>query len=131
MKRVAASLLLVAGATLAVPSVVAETTTKKAVSKIPRTRRVGDVINDTDVGFRVTVTTRGWKRIAPGRNSSESDMEFSSRHSEDWAIVFVMEDGVARARPVETGISDQERIEILAGIDADCDVIVGPFRELD
>ena len=35
------------------------------------------------------------------------------------------------ARPVETGISDQERIEILAGLDADDTVIVGPFRSLD
>ena len=32
-------------------------------------------------------------------------------------VVFVMDDGVAMARPVETGISDQERIEILDGLD--------------
>ncbi len=46
-------------------------------------------------------------------------------------VVFVMEDGTAQARPVETGISDQERIEIRVGLDAKDTVIVGPFRSLD
>lgn len=46
-------------------------------------------------------------------------------------VVFVVEDGVARARPVRTGISDQEHVEILAGIGPDDDVIIGPFRTLD
>jgi HlyD family secretion protein len=46
-------------------------------------------------------------------------------------VVFVMENGQAHARPVGTGISDQERIEILAGIDSKATVIVGPFRTLD
>ncbi len=46
-------------------------------------------------------------------------------------IVFVMVEGEARARPVKTGISDQERIEILEGIAPEDDVIVGPFRVLD
>jgi hypothetical protein len=46
-------------------------------------------------------------------------------------VVFVMRQGVAHARPVETGISDEDRIEILDGIDEDDIVIVGPFRTLD
>jgi HlyD family secretion protein len=46
-------------------------------------------------------------------------------------IVFVLDNGVARARPVQTGISDQERIEILGGITPEEEVIVGPFRTLD
>ena len=46
-------------------------------------------------------------------------------------IVFVMVNGEARARPVQTGISDQERIEILEGSGPEDDVIVGPFRVLD
>ncbi len=45
--------------------------------------------------------------------------------------VFVLDHGVARARPVETGISDLERIEIKSGIGPDDTVIVGPFRALD
>ncbi len=46
-------------------------------------------------------------------------------------IVFVMEGGVARARPVETGISDERRVEILSGLKPTDNVITGPFRALD
>jgi len=46
-------------------------------------------------------------------------------------IVFVLEGGVARARPVETGISDERRVEILSGLTSGDRVIVGPFRVLD
>jgi HlyD family secretion protein len=46
-------------------------------------------------------------------------------------IVFVVEAGVARARPVETGLSDERRIEVLSGVDPDDHVVVGPFRALD
>ncbi len=46
-------------------------------------------------------------------------------------LVFVNEAGVARARPVETGISDERRVEILDGLDPDSRVITGPFRALD
>ncbi len=46
-------------------------------------------------------------------------------------VVFVMENGEARARPVQTGISDQEQIEILDGLGPQDAVIVGPFRVLD
>ena len=46
-------------------------------------------------------------------------------------VVFVMENGEAHARPVQTGISDQERIEILDGLGPQDAVIVGPFRVLD
>lgn len=46
-------------------------------------------------------------------------------------IVFIDENGVARARPVETGISDERRVEILSGLKPGERVIVGPFRALD
>jgi HlyD family secretion protein len=46
-------------------------------------------------------------------------------------IVFVAENGQARARPVETGISDERRVEILSGLKPTDRVVVGPFRALD
>lgn len=70
---------------------------------------------------------RDWIKQQPV-TPSEKGKELSTRYVK---VVFVMEDGIAHARPVDTGISDQERIEILGGIDEDCDVIVGPFRVLD
>jgi HlyD family secretion protein len=46
-------------------------------------------------------------------------------------VVFVLEQGVARARPVETGLSDERRVEIVSGLGPDDRVVVGPFRTLD
>jgi HlyD family secretion protein len=46
-------------------------------------------------------------------------------------LVFVLEAGVARARPVETGISDERRVEVLWGLKPEDRVITGPFRALD
>jgi HlyD family secretion protein len=46
-------------------------------------------------------------------------------------IVFVVEGSVVRARPVETGISDERRVEIIGNLTANEQVVVGPFRVLD
>jgi HlyD family secretion protein len=46
-------------------------------------------------------------------------------------IVFVLDGDAVRARPVRTGLSDERRIEILWGLEADEQVVVGPFRVLD
>ncbi len=46
-------------------------------------------------------------------------------------LVFVVENGVARFRPVETGLSDERRVEILDGLPPGTRVVVGPFRSLD
>ena len=42
-----------------------------------------------------------------------------------------IDEGVARARPVETGLSDEKRVEILSGVQSEDRLIVGPFRALD
>ncbi len=61
---------------------------------------------------------------SPGETARDGEMRYAK-------VVFVWEDGVARARPVETGISDERRVEILSGLGPDDRVIVGPFRALD
>jgi HlyD family secretion protein len=61
---------------------------------------------------------------SPGEKATEAEARYIT-------IVFVIEGGVARARPVETGISDERRVEVLSGLDRDDRVIVGPFRALD
>ncbi len=45
-------------------------------------------------------------------------------------VVFVVEDGRALARQVETGLSSDTRIEILSGIEEGTKVVSGPFRAL-
>jgi HlyD family secretion protein len=46
-------------------------------------------------------------------------------------VVFVVEDGKARARLVTTGISDENRVEILAGLNPGETIVAGPYRIFD
>lgn len=45
-------------------------------------------------------------------------------------VVYVLEDGFARARPVKTGVSDLTDTVILEGLEAGDAIITGPFRVL-
>jgi HlyD family secretion protein len=45
-------------------------------------------------------------------------------------LVFVVEDGVARARPVETGLASETEIEVLSGVKKGDLVVEGPYRTL-
>lgn len=58
----------------------------------------------------------------------EANVDRNSRYLK---VVFAVENGVAIARPVETGLSDERHIEIRSGITPETPVIVGPFRVLD
>ncbi|MBM4091393.1 MAG: efflux RND transporter periplasmic adaptor subunit [Planctomycetes bacterium] len=70
---------------------------------------------------------RDWVASQP-ETPSEKGKDESVRYVK---VVFVVKDGKAVVRPVKTGISDAERIEIESGLDADDTVIAGPFRALD
>jgi HlyD family secretion protein len=74
-----------------------------------------------------TPAVREWA-ARNARSTSEKTQEADLRYIK---IVFVVEGAVARARPVETGLSDERRVEILSGIQPNDKVIVGPFRALD
>ena len=74
-----------------------------------------------------TAEVRAWcerNAHSPGERAREGKTRYVK-------TVFVVERGVARARPVETGLSDERRVEILWGLTPDDRVIVGPFRTLD
>jgi len=45
-------------------------------------------------------------------------------------VVFVMDGGLARQVPVETGLSDTTHVEIVSGLDSSERVVTGPYREL-
>ena len=42
--------------------------------------------------------------------------------------VFILNNGIAQWNPVKTGIQDNRFIEIVSGLDASADVIVGPYQ---
>jgi len=74
-----------------------------------------------------TPSVRAWAERnarSPGEKAQEAELRYIK-------IVFVAEAGVARARPVETGLSDERKVEILSGLKPGESVIVGPFRTLD
>jgi HlyD family secretion protein len=74
-----------------------------------------------------TPAVRSWAERA-ARSPGERARDAETRYVK---IVFVVEDGVARAHPVETGLSDERRVEIRSGLEPTDRVIVGPFRALD
>ena len=45
-------------------------------------------------------------------------------------VVFVLEDGTAMQREIETGLSDTTHVEIVAGVEEGEEVVTGPYREL-
>lgn len=74
-----------------------------------------------------TPSVRAWAERnarSPGEKAQEAELRYIK-------IVFVIEGGIARARPVETGLSDERKVEILSGLKPDEPVVVGPFRTLD
>jgi HlyD family secretion protein len=74
-----------------------------------------------------TPEVRSWadrNAKSPGEKSTEAELRYVK-------IVFVLEGDVARARPVEIGLSDERRVEILSGLKPGDKVVVGPFRALD
>lgn len=70
---------------------------------------------------------RAWLEKAP-KSPGEKAVEVDARYVK---IVFVVEGTEVHARPVETGLSDERRIEILSGLKAGERVVIGPFRALD
>ena len=69
---------------------------------------------------------------ADGKGSSGKDSsgKNSSGKDKDVKVVFVIEDGKARQRPVQTGISDETHVELSSGVKPGEQVITGPYRTL-
>ena len=74
-----------------------------------------------------TPAVRAWAEghaRSPGEKAREAEARYIP-------VVFVLDGGTARAVPVETGLTDERRIEIRSGLKPADRVIVGPFRALD
>lgn len=56
--------------------------------------------------------------------------EGGASDDEEIKVVFVIEDGKARQRPVETGISDETHVELRSGVKPGETVVTGPYRTL-
>jgi HlyD family secretion protein len=74
-----------------------------------------------------TPLMREWAERAvrsPGEKARDAEVRYLK-------VMFVVEGDVARARPIDVGLSDERRVEVRSGVDADQRVIVGPFHALD
>ncbi len=70
----------------------------------------------------------------PAEREAEKELEKKTRkrktEEEMVEVVFVVEDGIARMRPVKVGLSDENYYEVLEGLHEGEEVITGPFRIL-
>jgi HlyD family secretion protein len=74
-----------------------------------------------------TPEVRAWAERnarSPGEKARDAEARYVK-------VAFVVEDGVARARPVELGLTDENRVEVISGVKAGEQVVVAPFRALD
>ena len=85
---------------------------------------------DTALGVPVqAVMHRKRRDLAPALPSrSGSDAESDSTYVK---AVFVLDGDRVRLRPIETGVSDERRVEVRTGVLATDRLVVGPFRALD
>jgi HlyD family secretion protein len=68
------------------------------------------------------------ERLPTGAKGEEAEEE--DREEEEIKVVFVLENGKARQRPVEAGLSDETHVELLTGVKEGEQVITGPYRTL-
>lgn len=84
------------------------------------------------------VTVRDFARSNGNADNADTTASDTSSTEEDMIIpeedlrkvVFVVEDGEARRREVETGISDNTHIHIMNGIEAGEEIVIGSYRVL-
>jgi HlyD family secretion protein len=60
------------------------------------------------------------EKVSAGANGKDEEIK----------VVFVIEGGKARQRPVQTGLSDETHVELLSGIKPGEQVVTGPYRTL-
>jgi HlyD family secretion protein len=116
------------------------TLTEPVPGALPGMSAQASVSTDTRDGAVVVpmqaVTVRTERELSPERNGEppppQAPVPPGKRARKDpmRKVVFVMEDGVARVRPVETGLASDTEIEIVSGLSAGEKVVEGPYRVL-
>ncbi len=82
------------------------------------------------------VTVRDFAKDKPEPDSadvadgSESEADSMVPEEDLRKVVFIVEDGKALRREVETGISDNTHIQILSGVDTNQEIVIGSYRTL-
>lgn len=78
------------------------------------------------------VTVRPARELRPGDPPAETALKPGSKAKREpmQKVVFVVQEGVAKVRPVETGLASDTELEIVSGLREGERVIEGPYRVL-
>ncbi len=80
------------------------------------------------------VVVRKWPPVPPAhgrrRAHRRADADTTGVERKEREGVFVVEDGVARFRPLELGLTGEEDFQVLSGLEAGETIVTGPFRVL-
>ncbi|MGK7368713.1 MAG: efflux RND transporter periplasmic adaptor subunit, partial [Candidatus Halalkalibacterium sp. M3_1C_030] len=77
------------------------------------------------------VTVRDFSKDESEDDSESENTESTIIPKEDLRkVVFIVKDGIAVRQQVETGISDNTHIQILSGIEANDEIVIGSYRTL-
>ncbi len=116
--------------------------TETVAGALPGMSGQASIATDTRDGAVVVpiqaVTVRPEKEVATGTKAEPADAGPAAparagkrpRREPLRKVVFAIEDGVARLRPVETGLASDTEIEILSGLREGERVVEGPYRIL-
>jgi len=81
-----------------------------------------------------SVTVRNFAELKDEDENDEEEVQSSARRAsngEDFRrVVFVNDNGTAKMRQVQTGISDNTHIQVMSGLDAGVEVVTGSYRIL-
>jgi len=93
-----------------------------------------DIVTDTReqaLGVPIQcVAVRTPEQLGQGDNPEGEETRFTPDRDGFVQVVFVADDGTARARQVKTGIQSDSHIEILQGLEEGEQVVVGSFRAI-
>jgi len=76
------------------------------------------------------VTLRNVEADSTEEEESSEDKETPDKSDERKEVVFVVDDGIAKVVPVETGISDDTNIEIKSGLEEGQKVVSGSYKAI-
>lgn len=86
---------------------------------------------DTPIGVPVQAVLHRKRRDLPDATSSRSTSASDPGDSTYLKAVFVVDGNQVRLQPIETGVSDERRVEVVAGLEVGDRLVIGPFRALD
>jgi len=87
---------------------------------------------DIETDYRYNVLSIPLQSVTARSNKKEDDenSKNNNKKTDIEEIVFAFDNGLAKVKKVQTGISDQNYIEIISGLKEDEEIITGPYKAI-